>query len=178
MAQEKKDESFRVVDRRLFTPAGDLRQEVVEEQRREEKQAEKAAEKRSAGAKVSGTTTTAATPAPKNEPAAAIGLQAADDGTEPAASRSFEMLVDLLARNAAALLGAIADPQTGKAYVDLEGARDMIDMLDVLREKTRGNLAREDEQLLLDVVGSLKLSFMEVSKAATEAMRKNAKGKS
>jgi hypothetical protein len=50
-------------------------------------------------------------------------------------------------------------------------------MLDVLREKTRGNLAKADEDLLLEVAGSLKLTYMEISKAAAEAMAKKAKGK-
>ena len=86
------------------------------------------------------------------------------------------MLVDFLTRNAAAMMGGMADPQTGQAYVDLEGAREVIDMLDALRDKTRGNLAKADDELLIEVVGSLKLTFMEISKAAAEAMaKKNAK---
>jgi hypothetical protein len=54
----------------------------------------------------------------------------------------------------------------------------MIDLLDVLREKTHGNLSAEDDSLLLEVIGSLKLSYMEISKAAAQAMREKAKGKS
>jgi len=74
------------------------------------------------------------------------------------------------------MMGGMADPQTGQAYVDLEGAREVIDMLDALREKTRGNLAKVDDDLLMEVVGSLKLTFMEISKAAAEATaKKNAK---
>ena len=84
------------------------------------------------------------------------------------------MLVDFLTRNAAAMMGGMADPRTGQAFLDLEGAREMIDMLDELREKTRGNLAKADDDLLVEVLGSLKLTFMEVSKAATEAMAKKA----
>ena len=87
------------------------------------------------------------------------------------------MLVDFLTRNAAAMLGGMADPQTGRPFVDLEGAREVIDMLDALREKTRGNLSKEDDQLLIEVLGSLKLTFMEISKAAAEAMSKKAKAK-
>ena len=60
----------------------------------------------------------------------------------------------------------------------MEGAREMIDMLDALREKTLGNLAPEDDRLLLDVLGSLKLSFMEVSKAAAQAVKEKAKARS
>jgi len=72
------------------------------------------------------------------------------------------------------MLGGMADPRTGQPFLDLEGAREMIDMLDVLREKTRGNIAKTDEDLLIEVVGSLKLTFMEVSKAAAEAMANKA----
>jgi hypothetical protein len=82
------------------------------------------------------------------------------------------MLVDFLTRNAAAMLGGMADPRTGQAFLDLEGAREVIDMLDVLREKTKGNLAKADEDLLIEVLGSLKLTFMEISKAAAEQMQK------
>lgn len=87
------------------------------------------------------------------------------------------MLIDFLARNAAAMLGGMADPRTGQAFLDLDGAREMIDMLDALRESTRGNLAQADEDLLIEVIGSLKLTYMEVSKAATDAMAKKAKQK-
>jgi len=98
-------------------------------------------------------------------------------GEQSQSSRSFQMLVDFLTRNAAAMLGGMADPRTGQPFVDLEGAREVIDMLDALREKTRGNLSKEDDQLLLEVLGSLKLTFMEISKAAAEAMAKKAKVK-
>ena len=98
-------------------------------------------------------------------------------GGQTQSSRSFQMLVDFLTRNAAAMLGGMADPRTGQPFVDLEGAREVIDMLDALREKTRGNLSKEDDQLLLEVLGSLKLTFMEISKAAAEAMAKKAKVK-
>jgi hypothetical protein len=98
-------------------------------------------------------------------------------GEQTQSSRSFQMLVDFLTRNAAAMLGGMADPRTGQPFVDLEGAREVIDMLDALREKTHGNLSKEDDQLLLEVLGSLKLTFMEISKAAAEAMAKKAKVK-
>ena len=87
------------------------------------------------------------------------------------------MLINFVAQNAAMLLGAYPDPRTGQGMVDLEGAREMIDMLDALRESTRGNLAPEDERLLLDVLGSLKLSFMEMTKAAAKAMQEKAKAR-
>ncbi len=180
MADHKhQDESFKVVDRRPFTAEGELRKEVVEEQRRERESAKAAAESKAAKKP--------AVPEPKAaEPGASEGaaVAAAAPAAAPAPaaeavppSRSFQMLVDFLARNAAAMLGGIADPRTGQAFLDLEGAREMIDLLDVLREKTKGNLATEDDALLVEMIGSLKLSFMEVSNAAAAAQVK-AHGKS
>ncbi len=159
MTEPKHEESFRVVDRRLFTSEGELRPEVAEEQSREQAKSQPAPSPRDAKADK------AAAPAP-----------APQEVTPPKADRNFQLLVDLLARNAAALLGGIPDPGTGQAYLDLEGAREMIDMLDMLRDKTRGNLAPEEDRLLSEVVGSLKLSYMEISKAAAKSMREGAKG--
>jgi hypothetical protein len=168
VADPKQDEGFKVVDRRLFTEEGELRQEAVERERREE---EAAARKASAASPAKGSV-------PEKRPAAVPS-----DGKQPLAeetaeaiapSRSFQMLVDFLTRNAAAMMGGMADPRTGQAFLDLEGAREMIDMLDELREKTRGNLAKTDDDLLVEVLGSLKLTYMEVSKAAADAMAKKA----
>lgn len=161
MAEPKHEESFRVVDRRLFTSEGELRPEAVEEQAREQAKPQPAPAARDT-AKADKTEKTA--------------VPAALETPLPKADRNFQMLIDLLARNAAALLGGIPDPATGQAYLDIEGAREMIDMLDTLREKTRNNLAPEEDRLLSEVLGSLKLSYMEVSKAAAKAMREGAKG--
>jgi uncharacterized protein DUF1844 len=223
VADSKREETFKVIDRRHFTGEGDLRPEVVEMERREEEAAAKeAAAKRAATAAnppakppvnaPNPTTKSGANPTSKNASAAAAASEYDISGTEqrsaakdhtgsglisPGASgdslvsepgegasaeqthssRSFQMLVDFLTRNAAAMLGGMADPQTGRPFVDLEGAREVIDMLDALREKTRGNLSKEDDQLLIEVLGSLKLTFMEISKAAAEAMAKKAKAK-
>lgn len=171
MTEQKSDESFKIVDRRLFNAEGELRQEAVEQERRETETA--------AAAKA------AAPPPPeplraKSGPGiAAPAGEAAGGAVESIGqSRGFQMLVDFLARNAAAVLGGMADPRTGKAFVDLEGARDLIDMLDALREKTQGNLAADDEQLLVEILGSLKLTFMEVSRAAAgAAMSEKAKAR-
>lgn len=162
MADPKNEESFRVVDRRLFTPEGELRPEIAEQQTREQSKSE---------------TNTAGRELKSEKAAQAPASQnAAPENPPIKADRNFQMLIDLLARNAAALMGGVPDPATGQAYLDLEGAREMIDMLDILRERTRGNLAPEEQSLLSDVLGSLKLSYMEISKAAAKKMREGAKG--
>jgi hypothetical protein len=161
---EKHEETFKVIDRRHFTGDGERRTDMAEQDKRDEEAAKKAAPP-----------PPAATPAPSPTaltPESAPAAAGAAETLEP--SHNFQMLVDFLTRNAAAMLGGMPDPRTGQAYLDLEGAREMIDMLDVLRDKTRGNLAKADDDLLIEVLGSLKLTFMEVSKAASEAMAKKA----
>ena len=161
MANEKPEETFRVIDRRLFTEDGQLREEVVEQQRQEQAKAEKVAAEKAA---TSGAT----------EPKSPAGPTGGAEALRP--SRSFQMLVDFLARNAALFLGGYTDPSTGRAILDLDGAREVIDMVEALREKTRGNLAAEDDRFLTEVLSSLKLSYLEVSKAAAQAMRESPPG--
>lgn len=162
MAQQN-DDTFRVIDRRLFTTEGELREDAREQIEQEQKSEQKSAE---------------AKPEPKavgeKQPQPAAVPEPAE---KPLRSPSFEMLVDLIARNAVALLGGITDPRTGQPMMDLEGAREIVDMLDALREKTRGNLAPEEEQLLLDVIGSLKMSYLELSKAAAAAAAGRERGR-
>jgi hypothetical protein len=205
------DTSFKVIDRRLFSENGEIRPEVVEQERRDdEAAAKKAASKAQETSTLAGSASSAGagagtgagsaagqakafgnadilggapSPAPQGFDPQSLVNGAPNElvETDPTAeispsSRSFQMLVDFLTRNAAAMLGGMADPRTGQAFVDLEGAREVIDMLDALREKTRGNLSKEDDNLLIEVLGSLKLTFMEISKAAAEQMAKKAKG--
>jgi hypothetical protein len=172
VAEPKHEETFKVVDRRLFSESGELRKDIAEQQEREQAAAQKSAPPGAAQRKVGHSPAQSVV---SGSPAAASAENTDADAIQP--SRNFQMLVDFLTRNAAAMLGGMADPRTGQAYLDLEGAREIIDMLDALREKTQGNLAKADEDLLIEVVGSLKLTFMEVSKAAAEAMNKKAKAK-
>ena len=177
MADPKHDETFRVIDRRLFNEEGELRKDIPEQDRRIE---EPPARKPDQGAQtiITGSPDRTSTDAGSEAAAAPVAaLGNSETGTLEQGSRSFQMLVDFLTRNAAAMLGGMPDPRTGQAYLDLEGAREMIDMLDALREKTRGNLAKVDDDLLVEVIGSLKLTFMEISKAAAEQMKKKAQGK-
>lgn len=61
------------------------------------------------------------------------------------------------------VLGAYADPRTGQPMLDPDAARELIDMLDALHEKTKGNLAPEEDTLLLDLLGKLKVTFLEIN---------------
>ena len=177
---EKHEETFKVIDRRHFTGDGELRKDMVEQDKRDEEAAKKSAPPPRPQSAAAGAAPAAAggntilTHSGEEPAAAAVPEPVAGAAETIEASHNFQMLVDFLTRNAASMLGGMPDPRTGQAYLDLEGAREMIDMLDVLRDKTRGNLAKADDDLLIEVLGSLKLTFMEVSKAASEAMAKKA----
>jgi Domain of unknown function (DUF1844) len=147
LSDQKQEDSFRVIDRRPFTSEGDLRKEVVEEKEREARQEAS----RPAPAPPAETETTKAAPRP------AVEL--------PKRLPAFENLVRMLGSNAAMVLGAYADPRTGQPVIDPEAARELIDMLDALHEKTQGNLAPEEDELLLDLLGKLKMTFLEINQA-------------
>jgi uncharacterized protein DUF1844 len=173
LSEHKHDETFKVVDRRLFTQDGELRKEVAEQQDREREAAAHAAA--APAASTAPPPAGSPVPGPKLVPDGAAPETAPHTET-PKRSAAFENLVRSLGQNAAMLLGGYADPRTGQPMLDLEGAREMIDMLDVLREKTAGNLAPEEDTLLIDVLGNLKLAFMEMTKAAAvAAMKEQAK---
>ena len=157
MADHKHEESFRVIDRRPFTSEGELRKDVVEQEERESKLE---------AAKIpTGSAAEAKAPAPAPE--------------APKRLTSFENLVRMLGQNAAMVLGAYADPRTGQPVIDPEAARELIDMLDALHEKTKGNLAPEEENLLLDLLGKLKMTYVEINQAvAAEATKAKAKTRS
>jgi hypothetical protein len=149
LPEDKQEEAFRVIDRRPFTAEGDIRQDVVDaEERKAEREAQLEAARHPA------------TPSPLEAPA-----KAQTPADAPKASPAFENLIRMIGSNAAMVLGAYADPRTGQPVIDPEAARELIDMLDVLQEKTKGHLAEEEEGLLLDLLGKLKMTYLEVNQA-------------
>jgi hypothetical protein len=77
---------------------------------------------------------------------------------------SFTAFVVSLASSAAIHFGDLPDPSTGQlTEVNLEGAAQMIDILSLLEEKTRGNLTIEERQVLEQVLYELRLRFVEAS---------------
>ncbi|MGO9642342.1 MAG: DUF1844 domain-containing protein [Candidatus Acidiferrales bacterium] len=169
MADTKHDETFKVVDRRLFTAEGELREEVAAEEKIRREEPPAAPKVVTSAAPAAGPV---AVPSPQKEQTAPEPPADATEGMH-----GFESLVNFVAQNAAMLLGAYPDPRSGQPMLDLEGARELIDMLDALREKTRGHLTPEEDRLLLDVLGSLKLTFMEMTKVAAQAMQEKAKSR-
>ena len=147
-----------MIDRRPFTAEGELRKEVVEEEEREAKRE--------------------AAKTPPAPPESAKTEAALPPAETPKRIPAFENLVRMLGSNAAMVLGAYADPRTGQPVIDPEAARELIDMLDALYEKTKGNLAPEEDNVLLDLLGKLKMTYLEINQAvAAEAAKAKAKAR-
>ena len=87
--------------------------------------------------------------------------------SEQAPELSFTAFIFSLMHTTAVHLGDAADPVSGlPGTPNLEGARQMIDILGLLEEKTRGNLTPEERQLLEQGLYELRMRFMEVQNAA------------
>ena len=83
-------------------------------------------------------------------------------------TQKFIEFVMMQAQQAALFLGRIPHPQTGKTEVHLEAAKLFIDHLEMIREKTRGNLTNEETEILANILSDLQLSFVQATKAAGE----------
>ena len=85
----------------------------------------------------------------------------------PAASDSliaFNTFIIGLASTTLIHLGDTANPETGRTERNLELARESLELLSMLREKTRGNLTEEEEKLFATILTDLRLRFVEASK--------------
>ncbi len=78
-------------------------------------------------------------------------------------SHGLEGLILSLHAGALGALGVIGEKEGEKGTPNLEGARQLIDTLEVIEVKTRGNLEGEEEKLLQDSLYQLRMLYMEIS---------------
>jgi len=100
----------------------------------------------------------------------------APDPADPAAESAVTFLgfILSLAHTAAVHFGDVPDPVSGQTIpANLPAAQQMIDILSLLEEKTRGNLSAEERQFLDQILYELRLRYVEASKqgAAPEPSR-------
>jgi len=93
----------------------------------------------------------------------------ADVSPEERQAALFAQLVAQQTNLTLMLLGKVPNPQTGQTTRDLESARLFIDQLEMLEAKTRGNLTREETQLLQQSLMTLRLAFVEAVEAPEPA---------
>ncbi len=78
----------------------------------------------------------------------------------------FGSLVLMLGSAAMVQLGATPDPASGETKSNLPQAKQLIDLLEVLKAKTRGNLTAEESVLLDNLLFDLRMRYVEASKRA------------
>jgi hypothetical protein len=92
--------------------------------------------------------------------------QASVGATSRMPQASFLSLLNMLGVEAAMHLGLMEMQEGQRTPVDLEAARHMIDMIAMLKEKTNGNLATEEEALLENVLADLRMQYVALSRRA------------
>ena len=98
-------------------------------------------------------------------------LRQANPGAPPSVEMDFEQLVQSIYLSAIVAMGAGAEPGQ-KPRIDIMGARQSIDMLEVLQKKTKGNLTEQEQRLLQNAVFNLRMMFLEITNAiASSAQR-------
>jgi len=85
---------------------------------------------------------------------------------EDAVEVGFSALVLMFGTAAMVHLGAAPDPVSGEKRLDLAQAKQMIDLLDVLKAKTAGNLTVGESSMLDDLLFDLRMRYLEAVKRA------------
>jgi len=83
---------------------------------------------------------------------------------EPLPPLDFSSLILPFYTQALIKLGQVKDPITNKEEENLDLAKRFIDLLDILKKKTEGNLASEEEKFLSSCLNQLKITYMEKAK--------------
>ncbi len=93
----------------------------------------------------------------------------ADEEKDDIPNYQFVSLVYSISQAAMMQLGKISNPMTGKTEKNVVQAKASIDMLDMLKEKTKGNLTKTEEKMLLTTLSNLYLNYTdEVSNQPAE----------
>lgn len=157
-ADEQKPREMKVTDRRMFTPEGELREEYRD-----------LVGKPSAAATAVETPPAPAppeappAPPPRTAPEPPAGERGAPlelPGTPPGLGAAFFDLVAVLAEPVPLYLGDAPLPD-GQSAENMEAARFHIDLLDVLRQKTAGNLTAQESAVLEDVLYRLRMRYVQ-----------------
>jgi len=87
---------------------------------------------------------------------------------------SFVNFLSTLATNAAASLGAVPHPATGKRSLDLDTGKYWLDVLGMIKEKTKSNLHPQEARLLDGLLADLRMQYVTVVRATEEKLKAQA----
>lgn len=134
---EEKEPAFKVVDRRRFTEEGQEK-DGGELQEQEDERAQASRAKKTDDAYAS--------------------------AHDPRPAMSFSLFVQSLAHQAMMGLGIVPWPDSGLVRTELDLTREMIDILKILKDKSTGNLTKDEQHLLDGLLYQLQVAFVEISK--------------
>ena len=182
MAETTSDSGFKVTDRRLFTSEGDLRSDVAEEVEKPKEAAAQPKEAASAAkaeaapgngqAPLDRDMPTPPTAAEQDAQAAAYKQSSQDLDKEVELSGhsakdfeiTFERFLASLYMTAMLQLGLMRQ-RDEQPRVDIIGARQTIDTLSLIAEKTKGNLTSVEQNFLQNSLYELRMAYVEVTNA-------------
>lgn len=166
---------LKVTDKRIFTPEGDIREEFQNEIRPADVQAAKPAEppppepprqeppREEPPRQQPSVERRVANPAePPRPPREERRRSMAEKATSP--GTAFSNFIQSLVAQAYMFLGMLRDPRQPQPIYEPEAARETIDILTLLREKTRGNLTSEEDDFFDAHLGDLKLAYVQRTK--------------
>jgi len=140
MAGGESDSSgFKVVDRRPFAADGSRKEDIPAEEKKVEA-------------------------APEGDRSTLLEPQNEPHGQYEDEFPGFETLVSYLSTTAMFQLGLIPGPSGERIPADMPNAKRTVDLLEVLQEKTKGNLSAGESRLLEDVLYELRMTFVEMQK--------------
>ena len=186
--EEQQQSGFKVTDRRQFTSEGETREEdpqqpAPQEQEPAPQEQEPAPQEQEPAPQEQEPAPQEQEPAPQEQEPAPQEQEPAPQEQQPAAEASqaeeasqaspqdssrsvdFASFLLSLATTGMVHLGEIPEPSTGQKSEDLEGARQMIEILDIMKVKTEGNLSGEESKLLENLLYELRMKFLSKSKA-------------
>ncbi len=143
MEDDKQEKGFIIKDRRRFDDTGEARPEEPREQTPAKPQEPKPEAK-------------------STEPGQEEKAQAASTD-QPLPELNFSTFVFSLGTSALSHFGDFPDPVTKKAERNLEAVKQTIDILAILKEKTKGNLIDDEERLLESLLYELRMRFVRES---------------
>jgi hypothetical protein len=173
MAEEKEDKGFRVIDRRG-------REEAPPAPSPKEASPAAASEGKPAANPAAAPPPTATGGAGESggnrgEPAGVHKEKGRGERASQLGGPRFLDLVESLQMGAMANLGMLQGPDGKRSPVNLPGAKDAIDLLGILQEKTKGNLEKEEEEVLREGLYHLRMAYMAMLNAPPGGQGKGGK---
>ena len=178
---DKKQDSFTVTDRRLFTSEGELRKEAEEQESPKPAPEAAAPATGASGRPEAAKSPDAAAPSQMPAPPTAAEQQQQADAYRKSSKDldarielgghsakelevTFERFLASLYMSAMLQLGLMHE-EGGQPRVDLIGARQTVDTISMLAEKSKGNLTPAEQNFLQNVLYELRMAYVEVTNA-------------